>query len=227
MNARFERVLATVAVIAVAAFVAGAVVTIAAPSVEAKFKVTTPSIFGSKEGRSSKMKKFKKWLGVMGRYTKEKPSELNKCRLTPTNPCYVTKWRIYLNQIANQPKRKQLDLVNAYLNRYLYKIDPSIYSKKDYWATPKQFFYRSGDCEDFAISKYASLVNLGFPKKDMRLVVLQDLNLKVGHAVLMVKLDGKSFILDNQIKQVVDSKRIRHYKPIYSINEFNWWLHRS
>ena len=227
MKAQFRRVWATAAAIAVAAFVVGAAITATAPTAEAKIKVTTPSIFGSKEARSKKLGKFKKWLGVMGRYHKEKPSELNKCRPTPTNPCYVTKWRIYLNQIANQPKRKQLDLVNAYLNRYLYKIDPAIYSKKDYWATPKQFFYRSGDCEDYAISKYASLVNLGFPKKDMRLVVLQDLNLKVGHAVLVVYLDRKPYILDNQIKQVVAASRIRHYKPIYSINEFNWWLHRS
>jgi predicted transglutaminase-like cysteine proteinase len=61
----------------------------------------------------------------------------------------------------------------------------------------------------------------------MRIVVLQDLNLKVTHAVLAVDLDGKTWILDNQIKQVIDAERIRHYRPVYSVNEKGWWLHKK
>ena len=111
-------------------------------------------------------------------------------------------------------------------NNWLYKVDPRVYRKKDYWATPAQFFNKSGDCEDYAITKYISLVHLGFDKKDMRIVIVQDLNLKVPHAVLVVYLDGKALILDNQIKQVVSASRITHYKPIYSINETKWWIHK-
>ena len=66
-----------------------------------------------------------------------------------------------------------------------------------------------------------------FAKEDMRIVVLQDLNLKVAHAVLVVYIDGKALVLDNQITKVVESKRIKHYKPIFSINEGAWWLHRG
>ena len=98
---------------------------------------------------------------------------------------------------------------------------------RDYWATPKQFFDRNGDCEDYAISKYISLRNLGLPVEDMRIVVLNDLNLKIAHAMLVVYLDGEALVLDNQITQVINARRIRHYKPIYSINERNWWLHRG
>ena len=61
----------------------------------------------------------------------------------------------------------------------------------------------------------------------MRIVVMNDMNLKSAHSVLVVYLDGEALILDNQIAQVINAKRIRHYKPIYSINERNWWLHRS
>ena len=117
-------------------------------------------------------------------------------------------------------------------NNWLYKVDPRVYRisqancQKDYWAKPAQFFNKSGDCEDYAITKYISLVHLGFDKKDMRIVIVQDLNLKVPHAVLVVYLDGKALILDNQIKQVVSASRITHYKPIYSINETKWWIHK-
>ena len=60
---------------------------------------------------------------------------------------------------------------------------------------------------------------LGFNPDHMRIVVRQDLNLKILHAVLVVYLDGQPLILDNQIKQVVHASRLRHYKPIYSINQ--------
>ena len=113
------------------------------------------------------------------------------------------------------------------MNRWAYQVDPAIWNKKDYWATPNQFMYRTGDCEDYAISKYISLLHLGFTPAEMRIVVLQDLNLKILHAILVVYLDGQPLVLDNQIKQVVHASRIRHYKPIYSINQSNWRLHRS
>ena len=187
----------------------------------------SPKLFGKSEVRSTKLGKFKKWLGVMERYAEEKTKELAKCKLTVTNKCEIAKWRIFLKKIAKHPKDKQIELVNKYLNKWLYVLDPINYNKKDYWATPRQFMTRNGDCEDYAIAKYASLAHLGFSKNDMRIVVLQDLNLKVAHAVLVVYIDGKALVLDNQITKVVESKRIKHYKPIFSINEGAWWLHRG
>ena len=87
--------------------------------------------------------------------------------------------------------------------------------------------YRTGDCEDYAISKYVSLVHLGWPKENMRIVVLQDQNLNVAHAILVVYINDQALVLDNQIPQVIDSTRIKHYKPIFSITDGRWWLHRS
>jgi len=61
----------------------------------------------------------------------------------------------------------------------------------------------------------------------LRILVLQDLNLRLAHAVLIVYHKGRALLLDNQIKHVVDTRKVHHYKPIYSINEQFWWLHRS
>ncbi len=33
-------------------------------------------------------------------------------------------------------------------------------------------------------------------------------------------------LLDNQIASVVPANSIRHYNPVFSINETGWWLHR-
>lgn len=72
-----------------------------------------------------------------------------------------------------------------------------------------------------------SLRALGFDVAQLRIVVLQDLNLKVAHAILAVEIDGQTWILDNQIKRVIEEERIRHYRPVYSVNEQSWWLHRK
>ena len=98
---------------------------------------------------------------------------------------------------------------------------------KDYWATPSELFARGGDCEDYAIAKFFALRSLGFDNKNLRLVVLQDLEKGIAHAVLIVHFGHQDLILDNQLTSTVPADQIRHYKPIYSINENHWWLHRT
>lgn len=66
---------------------------------------------------------------------------------------------------------------------------------------------------------------LGFKAADLRVIVVKDLNMKVGHAVLGVYMGGKIYLLDNLLKGVVESSRIRHYAVYYSVNEESWWFH--
>ncbi len=186
-----------------------------------------PKLFGSREFKSSKLAKFRKWTDVIKRYEESAGKQRRKCRVSKVNRCPNKKWLAFLKKVGSLPLRDQINKVNTYFNSLQYIVDPVNYGKKDYWATPIQFFNKNGDCEDYAISKYISLRKLGVPVKDMRIVVLRDLNLKVAHAVLVVYHKGKPLILDNQISQVIQADRIRHYQPIYSINEKNWWLHRS
>ena len=184
-------------------------------------------LFGTNELQSKKLEKFNKWTEALARYDEEEPNELKVCQPSATEKCHTARWRIFLKQIANRPPMEQMQLVNEYLNKWLYVLDPVNYNKKDYWATPRQFLYRNGDCEDYAFSKYVSLAHLGFPKDKVRIVVLNDLNLKIPHAVLVVYMDGVGYLLDNQIGQVIEANRVTHYKPIFSINEQAWCLHRG
>ena len=97
---------------------------------------------------------------------------------------------------------------------------------KDYWATPGQLFLKFCDREDYAIVKFLSLLALDVPSEIMRIVIAKDLNLKAGHAILATEIKGKQYLLDNQIKRIVPATKVRHYKPIFSLNELGWWLHR-
>lgn len=104
-------------------------------------------------------------------------------------------------------------------------MDMANYGQEDYWAIAKEFFYNGGDCEDYAITKFFSLRWLGIDKDTLRIVILQDTNLRIAHAVLAVSYNNDILILDNQTQKVVSHRTIAHYLPLYSVNEKKWWLH--
>ena len=130
-----------------------------------------------------------------------------------------------LTDLKGRPRIAQIKSVNRYMNEISYVKDIVNWGMEDYWETLFEFFTRNGDCEDYAIAKYLSLKKLGFTQDQLRIVVLNDSNLKILHSVLAVYEGGKVYILDNQIKNVLEDKRIHHYEPIYSINETAWWRH--
>jgi predicted transglutaminase-like cysteine proteinase len=186
-----------------------------------------PSFFDSKEIRSDNLKPFKKWTGALLRYSKEVAlHKSGDCKSAEFNACHYKAWMKFLVGIKGKDKLEQVKAVNAYMNRAEYITDQVNWGLKDYWASPGEFMEKFGDCEDYAISKFMSLKLLGFSDDMLRVVAVKDLNLKVGHAVLIVILDGKYYLLDNQIKQVVETKTVRHYQPVFSISTRYWWRHR-
>lgn len=202
-------------------------------SADAAKKKYYRSFFNTIETRSKDQKQFKKWRSALARYSKEaKGNKEVKCNSKRLNICDYGDWKKFLISIKKFDKYKQLRAVNSRMNKARYTTDKTNWGKKDYWATPGEFMSRFGDCEDYAIVKYLSLRMLGFKDRELRVVAVKDLNLKVGHAVLVAILkDAKTkkkkyYLLDNQIKRVVETKTVRHYEPVFSINKSHWWRHR-
>jgi predicted transglutaminase-like cysteine proteinase len=185
-----------------------------------------PPLFGTSEVRSAEMSLFPKWQGAVTRYFDERRLADAPCSESAFNRCHLLQWTGFLAGLRDRGRQSQIAAVNDYMNRKRYIIDPLNYGVIDYWATPGQFLRRDGDCEDYAIAKYMSLRALGFDARSLRIVVLRDLNLGVAHAILVVYYGGEALVLDNQVNSVVPARAIRHYQPIYSLNEHNWWLHR-
>jgi predicted transglutaminase-like cysteine proteinase len=185
-----------------------------------------PQIFESREIRSSSLKPFPKWQGMLERYFDDRKLADAPCTATTFNRCHLAEWKAFLSGLKGRDRMAQIKEINRFMNAAAYIIDPINYRVPDYWATPRQFLNKDGDCEDYAIAKFMSLRALGYDNASLRIVVLQDLNLRLAHAVLVAYVDGKALVLDNQIPQVVPADIIRHYKPYYSINEDHWWLHR-
>lgn len=183
------------------------------------------SLFGMTARASADLTAFEKWTGTLERYFREKNVAAGSCEESFFTRCHLKEWRRFLEGLRGQTRQTQIKEVNRYLNSVSYLTDPVNYGTQDYWAVPGEHLSRRGDCEDYAIAKFLSLRALGFANEDLRVVVLQDLNLRVPHAVLVVYVEDQPFLLDNQISTVVPATTVRHYQPVYSLNETHWWLY--
>src|ERR1700753_3221158 len=75
----------------------------------------------------------------------------------------------FLDSLRQQSRRDQLNAVNQWANARPYVEDRVNWGVPDYWETPAQFLAHGGDCEDYAIAKYFSLVKLVFSPHDLRI----------------------------------------------------------
>lgn len=183
-------------------------------------------LFGKIEVAGGSLEALPKWRRVLD-YMHLWGDLLNACagNRASCNPAYLTTFHDAIEQARGLPPFEQLKLINAHFNRWPYKLDQDNYQVSDYWATPFEFIPRSGDCEDYSITKYYALRALGFPIDDLRIVILVDRIRGLAHAVLTVKLDNDEFVLDNQANVVMSHHRYRHYDPQYSVNETTRWVH--
>lgn len=190
-----------------------------------------PRLFGTIEFIGGSLKALPQWVRVLGKIRREtviykacdRGAENRRTGDCPS--ATVAAWRDFVRGLKGRPRREQLAALNAYLNRWTYRLDSENYGVEDYWASPLEFLLRSGDCEDYAIIKYVSLKALGFAVKDLRIVVVRDLVRNLPHAVLAVYMEGDILIMDSLFEAVLSHRDVTFYRPYYSINETTRWAH--
>ena len=77
--------------------------------------------------------------------------------------------------LAGQDDAAKLLAVNDFFNRRIvFASDQEIWGQNDYWASPLEMFEKGrGDCEDYVIGKYFSLIAAGMPSSRLRLVYVR------------------------------------------------------
>ncbi|QSZ43071.1 hypothetical protein GJV85_04945 [Sulfurimonas aquatica] len=118
-------------------------------------------------------------------------------------------------------KEKQLRAVNVYLNRLLPQYDDIITNKENNWATPKEFLTVGyGDCEDYVIIKYYTLIKLGFDDKKLFITVVKEKFKGGSHMVLSYfKTQCSSpLILDNLSFKILPLDKRHDLQAEYFIN---------
>ncbi|MGD8483418.1 MAG: transglutaminase-like cysteine peptidase [Thioalkalispiraceae bacterium] len=136
-------------------------------------------------------------------------------------------WREMIAGYENLAEQAKLEKVNNFLNQIQYAEDSREWGKKDYWATPAEFISRNaGDCEDFAIAKYFTLVAMGVPESRLRITYVHSLTSKQAHMVLYYYPDSKDqpLVLDNLSQQIQPASSRPDLVPVYSFNRQGLWL---
>ncbi len=99
--------------------------------------------------------------------------------------------------------------INTMVNRVRYMPDYLAYGKDDWWATPKEFFEKGGDCEDYAIAKMLMFNALGVPWEDMFLTICVIPGGEV-HCVLV----SRGLVYDNRTDDIRPWPK--DYKPLFA-----------
>jgi predicted transglutaminase-like cysteine proteinase len=177
-------------------------------------------LFGGTAVRTRNVASIPKWMDVLGRTRVE--ALLGRCQENNC-PSKATRWYGQLADWQGMGRYEQMVRVNRFVNGYPYITDDDLLGVRDYWQTPGDFLRQSGDCEDYAITKYYTLKALGWPESALRLVIVRDAVRGIAHAVLAVKHGGVDYILDNLATEPLADKYVRQYSPYYAINaEYRW-----
>jgi predicted transglutaminase-like cysteine proteinase len=135
-------------------------------------------------------------------------------------------WRKLVNSLSDVSDQERIKRVNSFINQQvLFGEDSAIWGQVDYWATPLETLGRSaGDCEDFAIAKYFTLLQVGVQPDKLRLIYVRA---KTGtsdatqaHMVLAYYAapDAEPLVMDNLISDIRPASRRPDLVPIFSFN---------
>lgn len=137
-------------------------------------------------------------------------------------------WRDFLAHAGAGSDMDRLKRVNEFINRRIRFVDDvNSWGQNDYWATPLETLGNGqGDCEDYVIAKYYSLVLLGVPADKLRLIYVQartgsgSAGPTQAHMVLAyyTEPDDEPWVLDNLVGEVRRASRRPDLSPVFSFN---------
>lgn len=133
---------------------------------------------------------------------------------------------------AGKDEAALLAAVNDFFNRRVVFTDDRIaFGQDDHWASPLEVLEKGmGDCEDYAIAKYFSLLAAGVPVAKLRLVYVRAAiggpgGVSQAHMVLAwyAQPGAEPLILDNLIGDVRPASRRPDLTPVFSFNSEGLW----
>jgi len=143
------------------------------------------------------------------------------------------KWHAELSKSQTLSNQEKLVRINEFFNRSIQSNDDQIiWGQSDYWATPMETLAKgSGDCEDFSIAKYFSLIHVGISIEKLRLVYVKariggpHSDITQAHMVLAYyeMPNAEPLILDNLITDIRTASRRSDLLPIFSFNSQGIW----
>lgn len=139
-------------------------------------------------------------------------------------------FQLMLNETSTLSDMEKLEKVNRYFNGAIRFInDQPLWGVEDYWATPYESLTRqAGDCEDFSLAKYFSLVKAGMNPEKLRITYVKAIKLRQAHMVLAYYSEpsAEPLVLDNLIPEIKRASLRKDLVPVYSFNASGFWLNK-
>jgi len=136
----------------------------------------------------------------------------------------LNKYQTLKEKVKDYSLIRKLSHINSFINKILPAQDISKNSSIDYWATPKEFLIQGhGDCEDYAIAKYFTLLELGISKEKLYFAVVDIKGQRDSHMVLLYQENkNKSpLVLDNLSFRVIPFTKRKKLIPKFAFNEID------
>jgi predicted transglutaminase-like cysteine proteinase len=117
--------------------------------------------------------------------------------------------------------RTRIGMVNRAVNLAITPMsDQAQWGVPDRWSAPLETLQSSrGDCEDYAIVKYAALLGAGISESDLKIVIFKNLLPNEDHAALAAYVDGQWLILDNRTLTLVSDTDVMRAIPEYVLDQ--------
>lgn len=145
----------------------------------------------------------------------------------------LLEWQRMLGAERKTTETEKLRRVNDFVNRRIaFDDDISVWGQNDYWATPTEIIGQGrGDCEDFSIAKYFSLIDLGIPINKLRLVYVKAVQTGPAGTFLQAHMvlayyatpTADPLVLDNLNPQILPASQRSDLSPIFSFNSAGLW----
>ena len=141
-------------------------------------------------------------------------------------------WDKLIKQNQNKSEAEKLQLVNDFFNRIRYVSDFEHWGMEDYWATPAEMLVTNGgDCEDYAIAKYFTLVAMGVDPNKLKITYVKARvnNKMIAHMVLTFysRTNAVPLVLDSLNKQIRPATQRPDLTPVYAFNGDGLWIVKS
>ena len=136
----------------------------------------------------------------------------------------LAKYEEVRSKARNLDINKKLTQINLFINGSLAEFDNASMGIDDYWMTPKEFFIKGhGDCEDYVIAKYFTLLELGVKKENLYPAIVKVEGSASLHLVLLYVEDkNKSpLVLDNLSFKILPFSKRTDLTPIAAFNEID------
>ena len=143
-------------------------------------------------------------------------------------------WQKLLEENQTRTDLDKLKAVNSFINKNVrFEEDIVIWKQSDYWATPLETLgMGAGDCEDYTIAKYMSLLQLGMPAERLRLIYVKaqiggaNSHVSQAHMVLgyYAEPTATPLILDSLVSDIEPANKRTDLHPVFSFNSDGLWV---